>query len=105
MDYLPPDTMNKCCGGLTIPPLIYNLIKYMAFFLFGTLITQITFDITKNTVGRLRPHFFDVCQPDWDMANCTSDGYLLDLNYVTEDVCTGSDAHRIYEARLVKGLG
>ncbi|XP_072024187.1 phospholipid phosphatase 1-like isoform X2 [Amphiura filiformis] len=95
-DYLPPDTMNKCCGGMTIPPLLYNLLKYATFFLFGTLITQITFDVANNSVGRLRPHFFSVCQPDWNAANC-SDGYL-DF-YVTDDVCTGTDEHRIYEAR------
>ncbi len=94
-EYLPPDTTNKCCG-LTIPPLFYNLIKYAILFMFGTFITQITFDVTKNAVGRLRPHFFDICKPDFEMANCT-DGYL-DF-YVTEDFCTGTDEHRIYEAR------
>ena len=34
-------------------------------FLFGCACSQLTTDIAKYSVGRLRPHFVSVCKPDW----------------------------------------
>lgn len=50
--------------------------------MYGAAVVQLVTDIAKYSVGRLRPNFIDVCQPDLSMFNC-SDGYI------TADVCTG----------------
>ena len=39
-------------------------------------------------VGRLRPHFLDVCKPDFTMFNCT-DG-IGNPVYVTDYECFGN---------------
>jgi phosphatidate phosphatase len=64
--------------------------------MFGAAVVQLITDIAKYSVGRLRPHFLDVCKPDYSKFNCT-DGYI------TADVCTG-DAYLIKHARLVKSI-
>lgn len=61
-------------------------------FLFGAAVVQLITDIAKYSIGRLRPHFLDVCKPDFTKFNCT-DGYI------TADVCTG-DSVLIQEARV-----
>lgn len=68
----------------------YQLL--MPFF-FGAGVTQLTTDIAKYSIGRLRPHFLTVCQPD--VASCTSTTGYLDGN-----VCTGMNLDAIEEARL-----
>ncbi|XP_071122892.1 phospholipid phosphatase 1-like isoform X2 [Mytilus edulis] len=61
-------------------------------FLYGAAVVQLVTDIAKYSVGRLRPHFLAVCQPDVTKFNCT-DGYI------TADVCTG-DMALIKHARV-----
>lgn len=34
-------------------------------YLLGAAMSQCATDTTKYSIGRLRPHFIDVCQPDW----------------------------------------
>lgn len=53
----------------------------------------IVVDVGKKMVGRLRPHFLTVCQPDYSKFNCS-------LGYITADVCTNPDCEKIAEARL-----
>ncbi|XP_077981866.1 phospholipid phosphatase 1-like [Glandiceps talaboti] len=61
-------------------------------FLFGALLTEVITDSIKYTVGRLRPNFLSVCEPNHDLFNC-SDGYI------DWDVCTG-DEEMIQGSRL-----
>lgn len=56
-------------------------------FGFGAAATTLTTDIAKYTIGRLRPHFFDVCKPS---TNCS-----LPENqhrYIEEFWCTNLEA-------------
>ncbi|XP_027209873.1 phospholipid phosphatase 1 isoform X2 [Penaeus vannamei] len=62
-------------------------------FLFGCATSQLTTDIAKYSVGRLRPHFIAICKPDWSKINCSEP-------YVDPIPCTSDDAHRMKEARL-----
>ena len=51
-----------------------------------------------SLVGRLRPHFLDVCRPDWDQVDCNLDagrGRQRTV-YVTNYTCRG-DAERFGE--------
>ncbi|MEQ2306850.1 Phospholipid phosphatase 3 [Ameca splendens] len=67
------------------------LYKQIGVFLFGCAISQSFTDIAKVSVGRMRPHFLDVCRPDFSTINCS-------LGYVTNYNCTG-DESEVQEAR------
>ncbi|KAJ7986939.1 hypothetical protein DPEC_G00333580 [Dallia pectoralis] len=50
--------------------------KAIGTFLFGAAMSQSLTDIAKYSIGRLRPHFLDVCNPDWKQINCTAGAYI-----------------------------
>ena len=62
-------------------------------FIFGCAVSQSFTDIAKVSVGRMRPHFLDVCQPDFSTINCS-------LGYITVYTCLGRDS-KVQEARCV----
>lgn len=43
-----------------VPVCVQNIYKYIGYFLFGASSCQLTTDITKFSIGRLRPHFISV---------------------------------------------
>ncbi|KAM4527783.1 phospholipid phosphatase 1 isoform 2-T2 [Odontesthes bonariensis] len=67
--------------------------KAVGTFLFGATMSQSLTDIAKYSIGRLRPHFLDVCKPDWDQINCSTGGYIEDFT------CSG-DPTMVNEGRL-----
>ncbi|KAL6472659.1 hypothetical protein MHYP_G00188470 [Metynnis hypsauchen] len=67
--------------------------KAVGTFLFGAAMSQSLTDIGKYSIGRLRPHFLDVCKPDWKLINCSSGAYIENFN------CTG-DKTMVNEGRL-----
>nr|XP_020474041.1 phospholipid phosphatase 3-like isoform X2 [Monopterus albus] len=72
-------------------PYISALYKQIGVFIFGCAISQSFTDIAKVSVGRMRPHFLDVCKPDFSAINCS-------LGYITDYQCQGPDS-RVQEAR------
>ncbi|XP_034565046.1 phospholipid phosphatase 1 isoform X2 [Notolabrus celidotus] len=72
---------------------VASVYKAVGTFLFGAAMSQSLTDIAKYSIGRLRPHFLDVCQPDWKKINCSSGAYI------EEFTCTG-DATMANEGRL-----
>lgn len=72
-------------------PYVAALYKQVGCFLFGCAISQSFTDIAKVSIGRLRPHFLSVCNPDFSQINC-SEGYIQ--NYK----CRGEDS-KVQEAR------
>ncbi|XP_051006498.1 phospholipid phosphatase 1-like [Acomys russatus] len=71
---------------------IATIYKAVGTFLFGAAASQSLTNIAKYSVGRLRPHFLAVCNPDWSKINC-GDGYIETY------VCQGSAA-KVREGRL-----
>ncbi|XP_066233799.1 phospholipid phosphatase 1 isoform X3 [Saccopteryx leptura] len=71
---------------------VATIYKAIGTFLFGAAASQSLTDIAKYSIGRLRPHFLDVCDPDWSKINC-SEGYIE--NYI----CRGN-AVKVKEGRL-----
>ncbi|XP_036384100.1 phospholipid phosphatase 1-like isoform X2 [Megalops cyprinoides] len=65
--------------------------KAVGTFLFGAAMSQSLTDIAKYSIGRLRPHFLDVCRPV--SVNCTAGGYIENFT------CAG-DKKMVNEARL-----
>ncbi|KAG7316680.1 hypothetical protein KOW79_020221 [Hemibagrus wyckioides] len=72
-------------------PYISALYRQVGVFIFGCAISQSFTDIAKVSVGRMRPHFLHVCQPDFSKINCSA-------GYITDYVCTGNDT-KVQEAR------
>lgn len=46
--------------GKEVPAWLWEAYKVIGVYLFGCACQQLTTDIAKYTIGRLRPHFFDV---------------------------------------------
>ncbi|XP_014047217.1 phospholipid phosphatase 3-like [Salvelinus fontinalis] len=72
-------------------PYISALYKQVGVFIFGCAVSQSFTDIAKVSVGRMRPHFLDVCRPDWSTINCS-------LGYITDYQCNGPES-KVQEAR------
>jgi len=95
--------------------------KILIPFMFGAAVTQLTTDIAKYTVGRLRPHFLTVCMPNATVCasntgrmsyrpllsfeeNCISntgkDKAKLDANTEIERNCFAKTKHRGKKQKL-----
>jgi len=84
-------------GRLRIPRFFIEMVHVIAIFIFGAGCSQLATDCGKYTIGRLRPHFIDACQPK-DLETLCS-GTMLH-QYITNYTCTTSDLHRIKDSRL-----
>uniref|UniRef100_A0A1B6IBH3 Phosphatidic acid phosphatase type 2/haloperoxidase domain-containing protein n=1 Tax=Homalodisca liturata TaxID=320908 RepID=A0A1B6IBH3_9HEMI len=73
-----------------------SFLEVYGIFVFGSGLSQVTVDMGKLTVGRLRPHFLAVCQPDNLDQLCPSD---TAHTYITDIHCTGSPG-TVEEGRL-----
>lgn len=79
-----------------------NTINGCLLYGLGAMCTMLITEIGKRSIGRLRPHFIDVCKPDWDKIECFTqiDGVnVANYIYMSDDICTG-DPHLIREARV-----
>ncbi|XP_032004557.2 phospholipid phosphatase 2-like, partial [Hylobates moloch] len=65
--------------------------KVLGTFLFGAAGSQSLTDLAKYMIGRLRPNFLAVCDPDWSRINCS-------VYVQLEKVCRGNPAD-VTEAR------
>lgn len=79
--------------GYSVPSWMWESYCVIGVFAFGAACSQLTTDVLKYTIGRLRPHFFTVCRPD-----CTIDQYEFITNYT----CTNPDY--INNARIMKEM-
>nr|AIY99931.1 lipid phosphate phosphatase 3 [Eimeria tenella] len=84
----------KCCS---LPRIVGNMYVVCGGFAFGILLNFSLANVAKLCIGRLRPHFLAVCQPNWGSLKCSdSTGDL----YVDQYECRGADQAAIKEARL-----
>ncbi len=49
---------------------ILNTIHGVLLYSLGAISTLLITEVGKHTIGRLRPHFIAVCQPDWANIQC-----------------------------------
>uniref|UniRef100_A0A5S6Q7I6 AcidPPc domain-containing protein n=1 Tax=Trichuris muris TaxID=70415 RepID=A0A5S6Q7I6_TRIMR len=77
-----------------VHPLVVRLYFFIGYFLCGAAASQLFTDIGKYMIGRLRPHFLDVCKPNVGYTTCS--GHI----YIAEFTCDASDIHRLKDARL-----
>jgi len=74
---------------------LYNTV---VVFIFGMAVNQLITDICKYSVGRLRPHFLDACNPELDYNEETC-GTEYEPKYVTDFNCSGSQKFHTEEER------
>ncbi|XP_050023737.2 putative phosphatidate phosphatase isoform X3 [Dermacentor andersoni] len=89
-------TSKKLLYKWKVPSSLQVLYMLVGVFLMGAAISQLLTDIAKYTIGRLRPHFFDLCQPVNLKVLCAKP-----YTYVENFTC-GSNAteHQLKEMRL-----
>lgn len=89
-------TSKKLLLKWKVPPSLQVLYVMIGVFLLGAATSQLLTDIAKYTIGRLRPHFFDLCQPMNLKVLCAKP-----YAYVENFTC-GSNAttHQLKEMRL-----
>jgi len=85
------DEEEESYGPFTLKAWIARMISLIFVFIFGGFLTQIIADLSRLSVGRLRPSFMAVCQANVTQADCQG--------YVTRDICTG-DPYEVKMARL-----
>lgn len=81
--------------GTNIPNWLYSVYNNILWFLFGAACQQLTTDIGKYTIGRLRPHFLDVCKPN---INC--EDVINKTKYIEDFICTGERPKKFGDSRL-----
>ncbi|KAL0820163.1 hypothetical protein ABMA28_006096 [Loxostege sticticalis] len=84
----------KFLNGSLIPGWIWESYVTIGVFTFGAACQQLVSNTTKYVIGRLRPHFYDVCRPEPNDSPLNLLGYIQDYN------CTSGEAALIKEARL-----
>lgn len=66
---------------IKVPEQIGNLYANIGYFLFGLLFTNLITNVGKLTIGRLRPNFLSVCQPNvsnlYTSDLCRTKTYLI----------------------------
>lgn len=79
---------------------VINAYKQIGVFGFGAACSQLTTDIAKYSIGRLRPHFFSVCQPLINGLNCSDP--INHGKYIEDFQCigAGSSERMLKEMRL-----
>lgn len=87
--------------SVTIPYWVVEAYKSIGMFGFGAACSQLLTDVGKYTIGRLRPHFFDVCRPRMPDGTTCKDPEN-NGRYITDFICTSekSTPRMLKEMRL-----
>lgn len=91
----------RCLWGLIVPLWLVNCFEQLTYFTFGLLLTTDATEIGKYTIGRIRPHFIAVCQPQFhDGSSCSN--ATNQHRYIENYSCasTGYNADDVRQARL-----
>lgn len=72
---------------------LMDVYKKWLVFVFGLMSVDLTANIFKYSVGRLRPHFFDSCRPidpvtGLDLSNCSN---VPKYAYIENYICSGEN--------------
>ncbi|XP_032520110.1 putative phosphatidate phosphatase [Danaus plexippus] len=84
---------DKFVSGTLFPGWVWESYCAIGVFTFGAACQQLTVNSAKYVIGRLRPHFFDVCQPIPNNASNT-------MGYIQDFTCVGADAAHLKDMRL-----
>ncbi|XP_037951102.1 putative phosphatidate phosphatase [Teleopsis dalmanni] len=85
---------------LEIPDWCVECYKKIGVLIFGAGVCELTVEIAKYSIGRLRPHFFEVCQPIMNDGT-TCDDAINAGRYIEDFTCRGVDM----SAKMIKEVG
>ncbi|KAM3956694.1 putative phosphatidate phosphatase [Aphomia sociella] len=85
------------CFGVRIPAWVRGAYCALASFGLGVCFMELTANVAKNTIGRPRPHFFNVCQPSVD---CNSLEWRNRYIQSHEYHCTGDQKELFKDMRM-----
>ncbi|EDW73249.1 uncharacterized protein Dwil_GK16761 [Drosophila willistoni] len=74
-----------------------ELGKHSIYFIFGTILTFDATEVGKYTIGRLRPHFMAVCQPQLSDGSQCSD--LINLHRYVENYECAGEGYTVMDVR------
>lgn len=77
-------------SGCRIGERLMHCYMQIGYYLFGLALCLVSTHITKYTVGRLRPHFFAVCQPQLPDGSTCKDSFNYG-RYIEEYECMGQN--------------
>lgn len=87
--------------NVNVPYWVVEAYKSIGMFGFGAACSQLLTDVGKYTIGRLRPHFFDVCRPRMPDGTTCKDAENQG-RYIVDFICTSekSTSRMLKEMRL-----
>jgi len=80
-------TKKLAAGRLTLPWLVLDFYRVFGHFVQGALATLLITEVAKVSIGRLRPHFLFLCNPDPLKCKPDSDKFWGTTESDLEDVC------------------
>jgi len=82
---------HKPSPGRFTPWIAVEIFRHFGYFTLGALTTLLFTELAKYTIGRLRPHFLTLCQPDYSESGLCKDefGYPRFVIEDEEQVCLG----------------
>jgi membrane-associated phospholipid phosphatase len=86
------------CRERAIHRFYVRLYVFIGYYLLGACFNQLMVDIAKYAIGRLRPHFIAICQPEgFSLPNVTA---CMTHAYITDYRCMGTDEYYIRDSHL-----
>ncbi|XP_033154852.1 putative phosphatidate phosphatase [Drosophila mauritiana] len=90
-----PFPKSTTCSGyhlchLELPTWLVECYHRMGIFIFGLGVEQLSTNIAKYSIGRLRPHFYTLCQPVMNDGTTCSDP-INAARYIEEFTCAAVD--------------
>ncbi|KAM5189597.1 phospholipid phosphatase-related protein type 3 isoform 2-T2 [Callospermophilus lateralis] len=82
-------------GGCNFNSFLRRTVRFVGVHVFGLCATALVTDIIQLATGYHAPFFLTVCKPNYTLL-----GTSCEANpYITQDICSGHDAHAILSAR------
>ncbi|KAH8407494.1 hypothetical protein KR222_003262, partial [Zaprionus bogoriensis] len=96
-----PESSGYYLCHLELPYWLLECYRKIGTFAFGLGVEQLTTDIAKYAIGRLRPHFYTLCQPVLLDGSSCKDAFNA-ARYIEEFTCaaTNLSAKRFKDMRL-----
>ncbi|XP_007952779.1 phospholipid phosphatase-related protein type 3 [Orycteropus afer afer] len=82
-------------GGCNFNSFLRRTVRFVGVHVFGLCATALVTDVIQLATGYHAPFFLTVCKPNYTLL-----GTSCEANpYITQDICSGADAHAILSAR------
>jgi len=78
--------------GVNVPWIMIELYRHFGYLILGGISSIVFTDLSKFTIGRLRPHFLTLCQPAYTDEICKDEhGYPVFVTLNDSLVCLGME--------------